>query len=314
MKTQITSDIIMVRPDYFGYNPETSLDNHFQLNGGDERIIRSRVLKEFAKAQNKLSEHVNIFTLPSRKDIPTPDAIFPNNWFMTIENDLVLCPMKYQSRRNEIQPKALRNLLNENGFGVHFNSYVHYQFDNIALEGTGSVVFSRDHEVAFAAASERTNEELFNEVCEQYGYKPVYFFSSDEMKMPYYHTNVILSIGKYFVVVCEKAIHYSCRSFVMNELKALGKELLTISQEQVRHYCGNILELKSKKEDSKSIIVMSSNAFQAFHEDELLRLSEFGDIIDIDIPNIEKSGGGSARCLLAEVFLEKKSEMIISDK
>ncbi len=200
-------------------------------------------------------------------------------------------------------------MLERNGYQVVFNPYTNFHKFDFALEGTGSIVFSRDKKVAFAASSERTNEKIFHNLCSEYGFRPVYFFTSDTNFKPYYHTNVILSIGADFLVICKEAIHTSCRDWVLGELIRLDKDLIYITQDQVRNFCGNILQLNAIDHISDSIIVMSTTAIAAFKKSEKELLSRYGQIIPIHIPTIERFGGGSARCMIAELFLPKRCEI-----
>lgn len=306
MKTnnQITSTVLMVVPNTFGFNEETFSTNDLQHPPLPNVDVCNEAMKEFSRMFWKLEPHVNVILMESRKDCPTPDALFPNNWMGTFGGKVVLFPMKNESRRLEIRPMELKRILEEAGFPVDFYPLMYFQCDNMPLEGTGSIVVARDRKVAFASSSERTNKLVFKEFCNKFGFKPVYFYSSNPQTcLPVYHTNVIMSIGSEFVVVCMEAVERACRGYLMHELKNLEKEIIQISFPQVKNLCGNILQLNTK-DNERAIIVMSTTALRAFTDEQLFRLGEYGQIIDIDIPTIENVGGGGVRCCLAEIFLE----------
>lgn len=295
----------MIRPDHFGFNPQTALTNVFQHQPTDSKEhIRINALKEFDIMVNKLRDYdLRIVTLPSRNDVLTPDAVFPNNWFSHHEkNVLVLYPMLAQNRRNERQKDALLKLLTDNNIQKpEVLDITPWEDSEEILEGTGSIVLDREHTVAYAMESPRTTQTAFEKWCTKMGYTNIFFHAYDAKKVPIYHTNVLMSIGEKFAVVCLEAIESQKeQEQVRQSFLATDKTLLEISLKQVFQFCGNILNVRSRKE--KQYIIMSETAHKSFDEPQKAILKQFGELIIVSIPTIEKVGGGSARCMLAEIF------------
>lgn len=295
----------MVTPLHFGFNPQTAITNLFQHQPNNSaNHIQKRAQTEFNQMVNLLKkEGINVLILPSPKDSITPDAVFPNNWFSHHEDGkLVIYPMLVQNRRDERQLNKLQSLLLS--VNISINNVVNLTDDENqghALEGTGSLVLDRVVQVAFALASPRTTRRVFDKWCQIMGYQGVFFQAFDGGGLPIYHTNVIMHIGREFTIVCLESIEdVKERKLIKNKLKNLGKELIEINLEQTYKFCGNVLQLKSKEGRSK--IVMSQTAYKGFAAQQRKLLNKFGDIIAVNIPTIERVGGGSARCMLAEIF------------
>lgn len=305
-KCQLTDRVVMVRPEYFQYNLQTAKTNAFQTNIKADNV-RAKAIKEFEEAVRKLSSKgITVIEMPSCSVI-TPDSVFPNNWFSThlMVSDrrlLVMYPMLTPNRRAERNVRVLRKKLQENGVKLsEFFDLSGFEEKGEILEGTGSLVLDRVHGVAFASLSPRTNEEVLCEFCSKLGYKPVTFRSYDKVGKLIYHTNVMMSVGEGFCVICLEAIRDEDeRRQVIEKLNYLDLEIVDISKEQVSMMCGNVLELKNK--DEQRYIVMSERALDGFREDQLERLREYGELVPIKIDTIESVGGGSARCMLAEIF------------
>lgn len=305
--SQLTNIVVMVSPNHFGFNPQTAKSNVFQHRVSEsEVLVQEKALKEFENVVNVLKEEgIRVLILESRSDVITPDSIFPNNWFSHHDDGrLVVYPMLAPNRRAERQPEALENLLEKNGIKVSevIDLTVDENLGNI-LEGTGSLVLDREKKVAFAMESPRTVKAEFDKWCKSMGYEGIFFDAYDRDGFPIYHTNVTMSIGREYAVICLDSIKdLSEKRMVEEKLRGLGKEIIELSTEQIYNYCGNTLQVLSK--DGSPKIIMSETAFKGFNPDQLEKLKKYGEIITVDIATIETIGGGSARCMLAEVFLE----------
>jgi hypothetical protein len=302
---QTTDKLLMVSPDQFGFNPQTADTNGFQHKIDlDELKIRDEALKEFNKVVETLrANEIDVIVLPSREDVVTPDAVFPNNWVSFHDQSLmVIYPMRNKNRQDERQEQKLRSLLSE--VNIVFDNTLDLSKDEEEgkiLEGTGSVVLDRANRVAFAMESPRTTKEEFEKYCNLIGFEPVFFHAYDKESLPIYHTNVIMSVGESFAVICSEAItDFEERDQVLDTLDSLGKDIVEITLDQVYQYCGNILQVCNK--DGLNKIIMSQKAFNGFTEEQKNILSSDSDIVVVEIPTIETVGGGSARCMLAEVF------------
>ena len=302
---QTTDKLLMVSPDQFGFNPETATTNSFQNKLDiDEIKVRDEALKEFTEVVEVLSSHdIEVIVLPSRQDFVTPDAVFPNNWVSFHDNGLmVLYPMLNENRQAERQQNNLRNTLAQ--VDIVFDDTLDLSSDENEgkiLEGTGSVVLDRVNRVAYAMESPRTNKDEFTKYCQAIGFEPVFFHAYDKDNLPIYHTNVIMSVGEDFAVICQEAVKDDDEAIaVLKMLNATGKDVIEITLEQVYQFCGNILQVSNKFGDKK--IIMSQKAYNGFTEEQRNTLSKNGEIVTVNIPTIETVGGGSARCMLAEVF------------
>ncbi len=303
---QLTDTLAMVRPNYFGFNPETS-DNEFQnAPGSSESAIRKTAMEEFNKMvevleNNKLNVAVLDSPLGDNGQI-TPDAVFPNNWFSTHPGTLVIYPMKAENRRRERQPEALKDRLL--GMNILYSQTIDLTDDEKSgqiLEGTGSLVLDRVNKIAYAIESQRTSEQELNKWSEIMGYTPFFFHAQDLGDKPVYHTNVIMSVGDDFAVVCTDAIRSANeKEKLFKSLSESGKTLVNISMEQMYDMCGNVLQTINT--DGERLIVMSERARKAFTKDNLKVLEKSGLIVPVNIQTIENVGGGSARCMMAEIF------------
>lgn len=315
---QSTNAVVMVSPDSFQFNSQTADTNAFQKQMPLVVSATETALREFHEMVATLRAHnIRVLVLPSRTDCITPDAVFPNNWFSThVTPDglevVVLYPMLAESRRAERQLDALQKLLNSEQITIDktidltvLEARHHY------LEGTGSLVLDRDNKIAFATLSPRTTLEAINVFCEQMGYTPVVFNSTDKNGKPIYHTNVMMSVGSQFVVLAAETIaDPKEREQVEEIIKYTNKHLITITSAQMEQMAGNILEVRSR--DDHIHIVMSQTAFNAFTLEQRQTLSTYGTPVIVHIDTIEKLGGGSARCMLAEIFHPRQT-MLDSD-
>ncbi len=308
MKTQsqCTSNLLMIRPASFGYNEETAANNVYQQKPVTIKVasIQQKALHEFDVFAQKLSEAgVNVIVLSDTPEPVKPDAIFPNNWISFHEAGVViLYPMYADNRRTERRKDILEILEKQHGFKINkVIDLTHYEQENKFLEGTGSLVLDRINKVAYASISERTTPELVNEFCRQINYKPIFFHAVAD-GIPVYHTNVLLSVCSMFAVICLDYISSETgKQELLETFKSTNKEVLTITQKQASCFAGNMLELNSKK--GESLLVMSTCAYNSLDKNQIDLLQQHCKIVHSPLDTIEKYGGGSARCMLAEVFL-----------
>ena len=306
MKKQITDTVLMIRPVRFRTNEQTLVDNYFQkgINITNEQI-NLKAQEEFDALVSKLrAVGVHVIVVDDIYERDTPDSIFPNNWISFHNNkNVVFYPMFAENRRRERREDIL-DIVEAEGFEIeNVYDYTEAENEGLYLEGTGAMVLDRIHRKAYCALSARASEELFIEFCEDFEYTPVIFkafqHADGELK-PIYHTNVMMALGETFAIICPDVIEdKSERKNVLHHLKEDHKEIITISPEQVDYFVGNMLQVKGK--DAK-YLVMSKTAYNALTPQQIAAIERHTQILYSDLSTIEVCGGGSARCMLAEVF------------
>ena len=308
--SQATNSILMIRPINFGYNEETAQDNHYQIKESTHKNVNERAQKEFDNMVKNLRQNgVSVHVFQDDENEYTPDSIFPNNWVSFHENgDVGLYPMCAENRRMERRPEVLDFLENE-GFTIcNIVDYSSAESENKFLEGTGSMILDRENRLAYCSISNRSNEDLFIEFCEDFEFTPIIFNSFQTVgnkRLPIYHTNVMMCIATDYVIVCLDSIDdKKQRKNVSSFIKASGKKLIEISENQVESFAGNMLELVNDK--GESVLVMSKSAKDSLNENQKNIITKYSRIISSDINTIETCGGGSTRCMMAEIFLPKK--------
>lgn len=309
---KLADTVVMVPPDTFGFNAETASTNQFYSDYLSSNNIQSEAHREFDAMVAKLMQNnIKTIILPGKKLVKVPDAVFPNNWFTTHpDGTLAIYPMKDQTRQMEKQPQELQETLRRNKFKINrVLDFSKYEKEGKALEATGSMVIYHRRNYVFAVESARTDKAVLDICCALLGYTPVFFHATHQNK-PIYHTNVMMNIGDGFVVICSEAIVDSERDVVLKKLKEFNLEIIEISLNQLIAYCANILHLRTK--DNKKKIIMSDTAFQSFTNDQKNSLSKYGDFVVVDVKTIENVGGGSARCMMAEIFLPRSNVTDIS--
>lgn len=311
MPSQLTDTILMVVPASFGYNFQTAGSNSFQNKPVDDpEIIRKKALNEFNAMTQKLSDiGVDLLILSNDNEIEVPDAVFPNNWFATYEDGtVILFPMFSENRRLERSRETLEEVFESSELiAAKIIDYSEYENQGLILEGTGSLVLDRKNNVSYAIESERTSKLLFERYCNDMNIPTdnrIFFHANDESGNPIYHTNVIMGIGDGFAVICKECINNSEQDFVIDKLKFSGLEVIEITYSQLKNFCGNILNVKNIQ--GESLIIMSASAKQSFTDNQIEILSKYGTPVEVNIDTIETIGGGSARCMMAEIFLPKK--------
>lgn len=307
MYKQITNTFLMIEPVSFGFNEETAKNNYFQYNDDFPREeIQALALAEF-KAMVKLlrKKNINVITIKDEIESYTPDSIFPNNWISFHEEGvIVFFPMYAENRRQERRIDIINNI-NSQGFNfTELNNYASYETENRFLEGTGSMILDRQNRIAYAALSERTEQGLFEEFCRDFNFSPCAFHayqSVAEKRLPIYHTNVMMAMAEDYVVLCLSAIdNLKERQHLVRTIQDSSKEIVRISEEQMHHFAGNMLQVRNN--DGTPYLVMSKTAYQSLSTEQLKVLEKHNELIVADVPTIEKYGGGSVRCMMAEIF------------
>ncbi len=292
----------MIRPVNFAFNTETAVNNAFQVAKEDE-AAQEKAQKEFDTFVHLLRLHgVDIHVVNDTPEPYTPDSIFPNNWVSFHEDGTVfLYPMFALNRRKERKPQVLQELGNQ--FRVNTTvDLSHYESEHIYLEGTGSMVLDRDNKIAYACLSPRTNKKVLEDFCRRMNYQAVVFHAADAGGKAIYHTNVMMCVADRYIVVClESVADYKEREMLKETIIKSGKELMEISLQQMNHFAGNMLQVQNSL--GEKLLVMSGQAYQSLTPGQVNRLSSFNKIISSPLDTIEANGGGSARCMMAEVFL-----------
>ena len=304
---QYTSNILMIRPASFRMNEETAVNNYFQSETQlDPRMVVGAAQREFDEFVALLRANgVNVIVVEDIKENDTPDALFPNNWISMHEDGKVgLYPMFAENRRRERREDIL-DVLEENGFEIsEVIDYSSAEEEEVFLEGTGSLILDRANGVAYCALSDRANEELLIEFCEDFEYTPVIFGayqSTDNKRLPIYHTNVMMCVADRFAVICLDSIDDKKeRKAVKEQLKSNGKTIVAITEKQMHEFAGNMLQVKATNGPA---LVMSDRAYRSLQPDQIKTLESFCPIIHPKLDIIETCGGGSARCMMAEIFL-----------
>ena len=297
----------MIRPAAFGYNAETAANNFFQSNPSHSREeLQQLALKEFDHMVAVLREnHVNVIVVDDTPDPVKPDAIFPNNWLSTSPEGVVsVFPMYASSRRAEKRADVLE-LLNQDFTIKNLLDWTEFEAEGKFLEGTGSMVVDHDDKVIYACYSPRTDLSVLEKFANANGYRAIVFLATDKDGRAVYHTNVVMSVGEDFAVVCEDAIEEEWELIAVRQLlETTGHEIISITREQMLAFAGNLLQVRNTK--GEKLIVLSQTALDAFTDQQKQRLMAHAKLLPIAVPTIEKVEGGSVRCMMAEVFLEAK--------
>lgn len=301
MRQQTTSHILMIEPVNFNFNAETAVNNAFQTAGMSDDAQR-KALAEFENFVEILRKHSVDVTVVKDTPLPnTPDSIFPNNWISFHGKSICLYPMYADNRRLERKP-ALLKMLKEKYNIEEIINLTHYENENKFLEGTGSMVLDREHRIAYACLSPRTNIDVLDDFCRQMKYLPVVFAATDENNTPIYHTNVMMCVADRYVVVCLESIKSkSQKDSLKSTIRMTGKDIITINFSQMQHFAGNMLQVRNTK--GEPLLVMSSQAYHSLTKTQVKKLEQFNPIIHSPLATIETNGGGSARCMMAEVFM-----------
>lgn len=307
MSQQITDTILMVRPANFGFNPQTAESNTFQNNSTDLSPEQIQILatQEFDQFVQRLQqEDIRVIVV---QDSTTPkkyDAIFPNNWITTHEDGIIITyPMTAPMRRLERREEIITALSDEFKTTQRLR-LERYENEGKMLEGTGSMILDRSNKIVYACQSDRTDEQVLEEFCATLGYKKVFFHAVDANDHPIYHTNVMMALGETFAIICLEAVKDGQEWANLHKtLTETGKEIIEISFEQMASFAGNMLQVKNKWGDT--YLVMSEQAYRVLKEKQIERIKAHTLPLYSPLYIIEQFGGGSARCMMAEIFLPK---------
>jgi hypothetical protein len=304
---QNTSKILMIEPVAFGYNAETAVNNFFQSKGSvSSTDVQANALAEFNNMVSLLrNKGVDVMVVKDTPEPHTPDSVFPNNWISFHDDGrVVLYPMFAENRRLERRMDVVTSIAQKTGCQPKIIDYSIYEKNGRFLEGTGSMILDRSNKIAYAAISQRTDPALFLEFCKDFGYEPVSFSAFQQVgakRLPVYHTNVMMCVADSYVVICTDCIDDKKEQIrVMKSILESGKEIIEISEKQMQHFAGNMLQVINA--DGKKLLVMSQTAFNSLPTDKIEKLRTYNELLVVNVPTIEKLGGGSVRCMMCEVF------------
>lgn len=303
---QITDTILMVRPARFCYNAETAMTNHFQHElflSPDQ--LQLQAAAEFDHMAATLQNNgIDVLVIDDTPDPIKPDAIFPNNWISTnAEGIISVFPMQAVSRRAEKRSDIIESLA-QRFIVTAVEDWSHYEKEEQFLEGTGSMVIDHERKIIYACLSPRTHLEPVEKFAAVHGYRAIAFRAHDNQGKEIYHTNVMMSVGEGFAVLCPKAItDHDERVAVTQLLEATGHEIIHITHEQMNAFAANLLQVKNKA--GEKFVVMSQTAFDSLEDEKKERLQHYGNLLPVDVSIIENVEGGSVRCMMAEIFLKE---------
>ena len=312
---QTTNTILMIRPINFRMNEQTAVNNYYQkvLDNTLPASVNAKAQEEFDNYVEKLKSYgINVIVVSDTNDFDTPDSIFPNNWISFHENGTVgIYPMFAENRRLERREDVLETI-EQKGFIINdIIDYTSAEEQDVFLEGTGSLLLDRINRKAYCALSPRADEELFIEFCEDFEYSPVIFTANQTVngeRKAIYHTNVMMCLAETFAVICLDTIDDKKeKKEVLKHLKQDNKEVITITEDQVNNFAGNMLQVKGTNDEL--FLVMSQAAYDCLDKQQISKIEKHCKIISSSLDTIEACGGGSARCMMAEVFLPKKTEI-----
>lgn len=302
---QLASSILMIRPANFGYNPQTANNNSFQTNEGElsKREIADKAKVEFDEFVENLRKYdIHVVVVADSETPFNTDAVFPNNWISFHEDGVVVTyPMYAPNRRLERREEIINQISEE--FDIkRLVRFEDYENQDKFLEGTGSMILDRTNQIAYACKSIRTHPELFDAFCDTMNFEGILFTAVDEEGQDIYHTNVMMTLGEKLAVICLESIQDPKeRAMIVEKLKETGKEIVTISYAQMNSFAGNMLEVKNKL--GEPFLIMSSAAYYALDMRQTEQITQHTAILHSPLETIEKYGGGSARCMIAEIFL-----------
>lgn len=304
----IASTILMIRPGAFGFNEETAANNYFQKKPTSDQNIQQVAIDEFNKMVEQLKDHqIDVLVFDDSSTPRKPDAIFPNNWISTSPQGIIfLFPMYAPSRRIERRDDIVE-WLKENFEVNDVQDWSKSELENNFLEGTGSMVIDHDNKMIYASISERTSVELLEKFTATNDYQAIVFVAADKNGLPVYHTNVVMSLGDEFAILCEEAIDEEWELIAVRQLlESTNHTIIPITKDQMHCFAGNVLQVKNKK--GEKILLLSQTAFDSLRKEQKQMLEAYSKLLPIAIPTIETIEGGSIRCMIAEIFLQRKNK------
>jgi hypothetical protein len=307
MEKQTTNHLLMIRPVRFGYNAETAVNNAFQVASPNQEAVQRNAIEEFDTFVDKLRDAgVDVTVVQDTPEPHTPDSIFPNNWVsFHADGTVILYPMYAANRRLERKPGVMEFIAQKFKIAGTLD-YSPSETEHVFLEGTGSMVLDRENRIAYACLSPRTEKGLFEKWCTDNQYQPVSFIAKDEHGTEIYHTNVLMAVADKYVVICLDAIPDIVeKNNVISTITRSGKEIIEINFGQMNHFAGNMLQVHNAQ--AQPILVMSQQAWESLGAEQQFKLESYNRVLFSDLKTIESNGGGSARCMMAEVHLPVKS-------
>jgi hypothetical protein len=304
----IASTILMIRPAAFGYNIQTAANNYFQSSntGLDQNILQGKAIDEFDQMVSVLLENaIDVRIIEDTKEPAKPDAIFPNNWISTSPEGIIfIYPMYAPNRRTEKRGDIIDQLVKD--FIVKdVQDWSEYEVDGRFLEGTGSLVIDHENKMIYAAVSERTNMSVLEKYAANNQFQAIVFLSTDKDGKPVYHTNVVMTLGEKFCILCEESIEEEWELIAVRQLlESTGHAIIPITRDQMHAFAGNMMQVKNKT--GEHFLVLSQTAMNALRKEQKQMLEAFVKLLPISVPTIERVEGGSVRCMMAEIFLEKR--------
>ncbi|HEY9657883.1 MAG TPA: arginine deiminase-related protein [Allocoleopsis sp.] len=307
----VASAILMVRPAAFGYNPETAANNFFQQidNNATDAELQQNALMEFDNMVNILrAQNLEVIVIEDNEDPPKPDAIFPNNWISTFpDGRLAIYPMYAPSRRAEKRLEIIEQL--KKRYQVNLQDWSRFEEEGRFLEGTGSMVIDHEHQMIYSCISERTNISVLEKFAVANKYQAIVFLATDKEGRAIYHTNVMMTLGEKFCVLCEESFEEEWELIAVRELlDATNHAIIPISREQMECFAGNMIELQDQ--EGNHYLLLSETAFKSLRKEQKEMLEAFAELLPVPVPTIERIEGGSVRCMVAEIFLPRISETI----
>ena len=308
--SQITNHIMMIQPVSFRYNEQTAVNNYYQqaMEGLSPDKAQEKALEEFNTFVGVLrSNGIDVVVIPDTKEPDTPDSIFPNNWVSFHKDGTVgLFPMYAENRRDERREDILETLVDDYGFHIkEIKDFTEFEEHDKFLEGTGSMILDRENKLCYAAISIRTDEQAVIQFCDEFGYEPICFTANQDVngeRLAIYHTNVMMCVADNYVVICLDTIDdLSERQKVIDSLTKTKKEIIEISEAQKQLFAGNMLQVMG----DQPYLVMSKSAYDSLTKNQIETIEKYSPIISSSLDIIEACGGGSARCMMAELFLPK---------
>ncbi len=297
----------MIRPAAFGFNEETAANNYFQSNPATDKDKQQQTaLLEFDNMVQTLRNHeIDVMVIEDTKEPVKPDAIFPNNWLSTSPDGIVaVFPMYAPNRRLEKRDDILK-ILAEKFMVKDVQDWSEFEAEGRFLEGTGSMVIDYDNKLIYAAVSERTSLSVLEKFAATNNYQAIVFLATDKNGRPIYHTNVVMTLGENFAVLCEEAIDEEWELIAVRQLlESTGHSIIAITREQMHCFAGNMLPVKNNK--GEKLLIMSKTAFDSLRKEQKQMLEAYAKLLPIAVPTIEEVEGGSVRCMMAEVFLERR--------
>ncbi|HWC54339.1 MAG TPA: arginine deiminase-related protein [Chitinophagaceae bacterium] len=307
----LPSTILMIRPAAFGYNEETAGSNFFQHQPSNQQTIQQSAIDEFDNMVNLLRNHdIDVIVFDDTSNPPKPDAIFPNNWLSTSPNGIIsIFPLYAVNRRTEKRDDILK-WLSEHFKVKDVQDWSEFEAEGRFLEGTGSMVIDHDNKMIYAAVSVRTSLSVLEKFAAANGYQAIVFLATDKNGNPVYHTNVVLTLGENFAVLCEEAIEEEWELIAVRQLlESTSHTIIPITREQMHAFAGNMLEIKnspSTGSGQEKFLLLSQTAFDSLRKEQKQMLEAYCKLLPIPIPIIENTEGGSVRCMMAEIFLERR--------